>query len=76
MLIDIEIAKKTGQLFLECAKQTAIQAHNQKEFARLLEISAITLSTRLERGEYKDLYIMVGASRKFNTKKVKRFLRI
>lgn len=49
---------------------------NQKEFARLLEISAITLSTRLERGEYKDLYIMVGASRKFNTEKVKRFLRI
>lgn len=49
---------------------------NQKEFARLLEISTITLSTRLERGEYKDLYIMVGASRKFNTEKTKRFLRI
>lgn len=49
---------------------------NQREFARLLEISAITLSTRLERGEYKDLYIMVGASRKFNTEKIKSFLKI
>ena len=49
---------------------------NQEEFARLLEISAITLSTRLKRGEYKDLYIMVGASRKFNTEKVKSFLEI
>ncbi len=49
---------------------------NQQEFARLLEISAVTLSIRLDRGEYSDLYIMVGASRKFNTEKVKRFLEI
>ncbi len=49
---------------------------NQNEFARILEISAVTLSTRLERGEYNDLYITVGASRKFNTEKVKSFLKI
>ena len=49
---------------------------NQIEFARLLEMSEITLSTRLGRGEYSDLYVTVGASRKFNTEKVKRFLKI
>lgn len=47
---------------------------NQKEFARVLEIDAHTMSKQLNRGMYKDLYVKIGASRKFDAKKVKKFL--
>ncbi len=47
---------------------------SQQEFARVMEVDPVTIYRRIKRGDYKGLYIMVGASRKFDGKKVKRFL--
>ena len=47
---------------------------SQKEFARVMEIDPNTVCRRLKRGDYKGLYIKIGASRKFDTRKVKKLL--
>lgn len=46
----------------------------QKEFARVMEIDPNTVCRQLKRGDYEGLYITVGASRKFDAKKVKALL--
>lgn len=67
--------KRTKRLTIEERDELLSYAWlNQVEFARILEVGEYTLSSRLARGEYKELYIMIGASRKFNTNKVKKFL--
>lgn len=47
---------------------------SQKEFARVMEIDQNTVCRRIKRGDFKGLYIMVGASRKFDSRKVKKIL--
>lgn len=47
---------------------------SQKEFARVMEIDQNTVCRRIKRGDYEGLYITIGASRKFDGKKVKRLL--
>lgn len=47
---------------------------SQKEFARIMEIDQNTVCRRIKRGDYKGLYITVGASRKFDSQKVKKLL--
>ena len=47
---------------------------NQKEFAYILGICPETICQRIQRGEYKDLYVKVGASCKFVSDKVRDFL--
>lgn len=47
---------------------------SQKEFARVMEIDQNTVCRRIKRGDFKDLYITVGASRKFDSRKVKKLL--
>ncbi|MCI9086888.1 MAG: hypothetical protein HFE51_10820 [Clostridia bacterium] len=47
---------------------------SQKEFARVMEIDQNTVCRRIKRGDYEGLYIMVGASRKFDSRKVKELL--
>lgn len=49
---------------------------NQREFARVLEVGEGTLISQLNRGDYKDLYITIGNSRKFDAAKVRRYLNI
>ena len=46
----------------------------QKEFARVMEIGQNTVCRRIKRGDYEGLYITMGASRKFDSKKVKKLL--
>ena len=70
----INVVKKERVTAEEVKKLLMLQWLTQKEFATVMDISDGQLSKQLKRGEYKDLYIMNGASRKFNTTKVKRFL--
>ena len=58
----------------EVKKLLMLQWLTQKEFAIVMDISDGQLSRQLKQGMYKDLYIINGASRKFNTVKVKKFL--
>ncbi len=46
----------------------------QKEFARVMDIDPMTVCRRIKRGDFEGLYIMVGASRKFDSRKVKKML--
>ncbi len=68
------MVKKERVTAEEVKKLLMLQWLTQKEFATVMDISDGQLSKQLKRGEYRDLYIMNGASRKFNTTKVKRFL--
>lgn len=66
--------KQTRATVDDVRKLLMLQWLTQKEFAMIMDISDGQLSKQLKRGEYKDLYIMNGASRKFNTIKVKEYL--
>ena len=66
--------KQTRATIDDVRKLLMLQWLTQKEFAMIMDISDGQLSKQLKRGEYKDLYIMNGASRKFNTIKVKEYL--
>lgn len=69
--------KRTKRLTIEERDELLSYAWlNQAEFARIIEVGEYTLSTQLNRGYYSDLYQMIGASRKFNTEKVKKYLGI